>query len=193
MINRTQFDHRSSSDIHDKNYINFENSRIALLKLSGAKMRRTFFCKLISGRHLRRCRSLTHPFRSICSFPNAISSPEPKPYIIPNSDALSCFASQRYYSGGESKPTGAVDVNKAVDEINLKFMEAREDIELALESKETVYFDEEAEVARDAVKEVLDMFQGLLGRLGEDEKSALQRSMGMKIEQLKAELEQLND
>ncbi|KAF6149475.1 hypothetical protein GIB67_035704 [Kingdonia uniflora] len=93
--------------------------------------------------------------------------------------------------GGDSRPI--FDQNKVVDEINLKFAEAREEIEMALESKETVYFDEEAECARDAVKVVLDMFDGLMAKLGESEKSALQRSMGLKIEQLKAELGQLNE
>lgn len=84
-------------------------------------------------------------------------------------------------------------MNKEVDTINLKFAEAREEIEMALESKETVYFNEEADCARAAVKEVLDMFDGLLGKLPESEKAALQRSMGLKIEQLKAELQQLDD
>ena len=86
-----------------------------------------------------------------------------------------------------------LDVNKEVDMINLKFAEAREEIEMAMESKETVYFDEEAECARAAVKEVMDMFEGLLGKLPESEKAALQRSMGLKMEQLKAELQQLDD
>ncbi|GMH17050.1 hypothetical protein Nepgr_018891 [Nepenthes gracilis] len=88
---------------------------------------------------------------------------------------------------------GEFDVNKIVDQINLKFAEAREEIEAAMESKETVYFDEEAECARAAVKEVLEMFEGLLGRLEERQREALQRSMGLKIEQLKAEIQQLND
>lgn len=86
-----------------------------------------------------------------------------------------------------------MDTNKEVDTINLKFVEAREEIELALESKETVYFDEEAECARAAVREVLELFEGLLAKLPESEKGALQRSMGLKIEQLKAELQQLNE
>lgn len=64
---------------------------------------------------------------------------------------------------------------------------------MAMESKETVYFDEEAESARAAVKEVLDLFEGLLAKLPESEKGVLQRSMGLKIEQLKAELTQLNE
>nr|ALN96987.1 hypothetical protein [Populus tomentosa] len=94
-------------------------------------------------------------------------------------------------SGGESVPL--LDVNREVDMINLKFAEAREEIEMASESKETVYFDEEAECARAAVKEVMDLFEGLLGKLPESEKAALQRSMGLKMEQLKAELQQLDD
>lgn len=86
-----------------------------------------------------------------------------------------------------------MDHTKEVDTINLKFAEAREEIEMALESKDTVYFDEEAECARAAVNEVLGMFEGLLAKLPERERGALQRSMGLKIEQLKAELAQLNE
>lgn len=62
-----------------------------------------------------------------------------------------------------------------------------------MESKETVYFNEEAECARAAVKEVFDLYYGLLEKLSESEKGVIQRSMGLKIEQLKAELEQLNE
>ncbi|GMJ02204.1 hypothetical protein HRI_003889600 [Hibiscus trionum] len=97
---------------------------------------------------------------------------------------------QRKYS---TESASELDVNKEVDSINLKFAEAREEIEMAMESKETVYFNEEAECARAAVKEVLDMFEGLLAKLPESEKAALRRSMGLKIEQLKAELQQLDD
>ena len=62
-----------------------------------------------------------------------------------------------------------------------------------MESKETVYFNEEAECARAVVKDVLDMYDGLLSKLGEKERGGIQRSMGLKIEQLKAELDQLNE
>lgn len=85
------------------------------------------------------------------------------------------------------------DYSQEVDEINLKFAEAREEIDAALESKDTVYFNEEADCAREAVKEVLDLFDGLLAKLPEKERASLRRSMGLKMEQLKAELEQLND
>jgi len=92
-----------------------------------------------------------------------------------------------------SSGSGELDHTKEVDTINLKFAEAREEIEMALESKDTVYFNEEAECARDAVNEVLGMFEGLLAKLPEKERGALQRSMGLKIEQLKAELAQLDE
>ncbi|VFQ80164.1 unnamed protein product [Cuscuta campestris] len=87
----------------------------------------------------------------------------------------------------------SADADRVVDEINLKFAEAREEIESAMESKETLYFDEEAECARKAVNEVLELYEGLLEKLPEKEREAIQRSMGLKIEQLKAELEQLNE
>ncbi|KAK7391201.1 hypothetical protein VNO78_19613 [Psophocarpus tetragonolobus] len=99
----------------------------------------------------------------------------------------------RHNSRGFSGGSGELDHTKVVDTINLKFAEAREEIEMALESKDTVYFDEEAECARAAVNEVLGMFEGLLTKLPERERSALQRSMGLKIEQLKAELAQLDE
>lgn len=94
------------------------------------------------------------------------------------------FQNLRLYSG---------ETDREIDKINLKFAEAREEIESAMESKETVYFDEEAECARAAAKEVFDLYEGLLQRLPQNEKASIQRSMGLKIEQLKAELEQLNE
>lgn len=127
---------------------------------------------------------------SIKSFsgPFSFQNP-PNPYFLQSlslssSAQLDKFQSIRLYSA---------ETDREVDKINLKFAEAREEIESALESKETVYFDEEAECARAAVKEVLDMYEGLLGKLPENEKGTVQRSMGLKIEQLKAELAQLNE
>ncbi|KAL1212463.1 Embryogenesis-like protein [Cardamine amara subsp. amara] len=112
-------------------------------------------------------------------------------FRIPN--ASSTLENQRRFSTDSSGGGSPIDVNKVVDEINLKFAEAREEIEMAMDAKETIYFNEEAECARTAVTEVLEMFQGLLGKVTEKEKASLQRSMGLKMEQLKAELQQLNE
>ncbi|CAH9101602.1 unnamed protein product [Cuscuta europaea] len=130
--------------------------------------------------------------------PNSSFSPkqpfisEPNPLLKPGRSLLRCLhpatlkvlPNLRLYS---------VDTDREVDTINLKFAEAREDIESAMESKETLYFDEEAECARNAVNEVLELYEGLLAKLPEKEKGAVQRSMGLKIEQLKAEIDQLNE
>uniref|UniRef100_A0A6M2FA91 Uncharacterized protein n=1 Tax=Populus davidiana TaxID=266767 RepID=A0A6M2FA91_9ROSI len=155
--------------------------------------------------------TLSHKYLTLISsqlVPNSVESPNPKFLHAPISN-LHTFTRPFRRSLRNRSPTGhtrrrnstesgsgsvpELDVNKEVDMINLKFAEAREEIEMAMESKETVYFDEEAECARAAVKEVMDMFEGLLGKLQESKKAALQRSMGLKMEQLKADLQQLND
>ncbi|KAL2550387.1 uncharacterized protein Fot_11917 [Forsythia ovata] len=43
------------------------------------------------------------------------------------------------------------------------------------------------------VNEVLEMYEGLLKMLPDNQMSAIQRAIGLKIEQLKAELAQLNE
>ncbi|KAF8724928.1 hypothetical protein HU200_020643 [Digitaria exilis] len=101
--------------------------------------------------------------------------------------ALPTSVSRRAFS------SSAADYGKDVDEVNRKFAEAREEIEAAMESKETVYFDEEASVARDAANDALAAFDALLARVPPADADALRRSMGLKMEQLKAELKQLED
>ncbi|KAI3760832.1 hypothetical protein L1987_51231 [Smallanthus sonchifolius] len=144
--------------------------------------------------HISLCKFLTrYPFRT---------SSKPKSPIPSKTITTKSFptfynpSSQSYFN----KPplfkicrSYNVETDKVVDEINLKFAEAREEIEMAMESKETVYFNEEAECARAVVKQVLEMYEGLLEKLPEKERGGIQRSMGLKIEQLKAELEQLNE
>ncbi|XP_014512760.1 uncharacterized protein LOC106771316 [Vigna radiata var. radiata] len=135
-----------------------------------------------------------HPFRQ---FPIAPFTSSTHPACTSKFHSFSSIPSTHFairhnprsFSGG----SGELDHTKEVDTINLKFAEAREEIEMALESKDTVYFNEEAECARDAVNEVLGLFEKLLAKLPEKEKGALQRSMGLKIEQLKAEVAQLDE
>ncbi|TVU17143.1 hypothetical protein EJB05_33159, partial [Eragrostis curvula] len=100
------------------------------------------------------------------------------------------------FSGSGSSPrafSAAADYGKDVDEVNRKFAEAREGIEAAMDSKETVYFNEEATIARDAANEALAAYDALLARLPPADADSLRRPMGLKMEQLKAELKQLED
>eukprot|EP00884_Botryococcus_braunii_P022723 jgi/Botrbrau1/9134/Bobra.160_3s0010.1 len=79
-----------------------------------------------------------------------------------------------------------------IDNINDAFVTAREEIEYALEDAESTYFNESYQTAKSAVEKALGDFNSLLQRLDPPEKEKLQRSMGLKMEQLKAELEQLD-
>ncbi|EYU24334.1 hypothetical protein ABFS82_03G010700 [Erythranthe guttata] len=131
------------------------------------------------------------PTTSAANFSNQISPYHSlnKPHCFYTPAAVSRFNSP-FFQGFRNF---SAETDKEVDTINLKFAEAREEIESAMDSKETVYFNEEAECAREAVGEVLELYKVLLEKLPEKEKAAIQRAMGLKIEQLKAELEQLNE
>lgn len=71
-------------------------------------------------------------------------------------------------------------------------MEARDELEFAKEDLETTYFNESLQDAKKLVEETLGEYRALLESLEDKEEAGrIQRSMGMKMEQLKAELEQL--
>ncbi len=53
------------------------------------------------------------------------------------------------------------------------------------EDAETVRFNESAKAAQDSVNKVLESYGALAQQLDEEERGKLQRSMGMKMEQLK--------
>ena len=55
-----------------------------------------------------------------------------------------------------------------------------------------VYFNESAESARAIVGETLGLWNDLLAKVDEETKGKLTRSMGMKMEQLRAEVKQLD-
>ena len=90
-------------------------------------------------------------------------------------------------------------------DVNALFADARDEIESALESKGTTYFDEDAKLAKEATKECLDKYEELLRRCGgggdeknaqsgdESERDKIRRSMGLKIEQLKAEAKLIDE
>eukprot|EP00245_Coleochaete_scutata_P002868 TRINITY_DN14055_c0_g1_i1.p1 TRINITY_DN14055_c0_g1~~TRINITY_DN14055_c0_g1_i1.p1 ORF type:complete len:187 (-),score=22.30 TRINITY_DN14055_c0_g1_i1:32-538(-) len=60
-------------------------------------------------------------------------------------------------SGGSNQEDGTAEKNREeIDGINDLFAEARDEIETALESKETTNFNEDADVAMQAIKRALD-------------------------------------
>jgi len=70
------------------------------------------------------------------------------------------------------------------------FVEARLCIDDVKDSIGTVYFEDDSEEAREAVQAAIDCFEQLTGEITDiDEKNKVLRSNGLKVEQLKGELE----
>mmetsp|Transcript_10764 Transcript_10764/g.16886 ORF Transcript_10764/g.16886 Transcript_10764/m.16886 type:complete len:179 (+) Transcript_10764:63-599(+) len=83
------------------------------------------------------------------------------------------------------------DVDQKMQDINIEFVEARELIQDALDAQGSTYFEEDLKDAQDQVAKALEMYNDLLAQLDEKKKGEIQRLMGMKMEQLKGELQQI--
>jgi hypothetical protein len=82
------------------------------------------------------------------------------------------------------------DLNKRLDAFQDLFVEARLSIEDCTDAAETTYFDEEAEAAKEAVDEAVQSFEKLIADLeDEEQKNRVLRGNGLKVEQLKGELQ----
>ncbi|KAG0585588.1 hypothetical protein KC19_2G023300 [Ceratodon purpureus] len=139
----------------------------------------------------RKCRE--YSTGALDGFSSSSGSSMSSMYSLQSSSIARHFPSGLHSRSFAAAPMKQDEINEIIEDINSKFADAREEIELAAESKETVYFNEESEIAKKAVAEVLNLFNGLLARLPESERGAIQRSMGMKMEQLKAEVAQLDE
>ena len=70
------------------------------------------------------------------------------------------------------------------------FVEAHFAIADCKDAANTKYFDEEANAAKEAVKQAVEEFSRLVGDLDDDDqKTRVLRGNGLKVEQLKGELE----
>ena len=58
---------------------------------------------------------------------------------------------------------------------------------------DTVYFDEDMKDAEDAIKDTLDTYQDLLKQLTEEQKANVTRTIGLKMEELKAQLDMIKE
>ncbi|KAG0048247.1 hypothetical protein BGZ83_006776 [Gryganskiella cystojenkinii] len=85
-----------------------------------------------------------------------------------------------------------VDVDKHVQTITDQFIEARDELEYAEEARGSVYYNDDKETARQAVQQCLDTYDNLLKELDNDQKLDVQRKIGLKIMELKSQLDALN-
>jgi hypothetical protein len=84
------------------------------------------------------------------------------------------------------------ELNKRLAVFQDLFVEARLSIEDCADAADTTYFDEDAEAAKEAVDLAVDEFNGILKDLDEhdlDQKNRVLRGNGLKVEQLKGELQ----
>lgn len=82
------------------------------------------------------------------------------------------------------------EIQKRLDGFQDLFVEARLCIEDATESAGTSYFEEDAQAATEAVNEAVAAFEQLVNDVDDDdEKNRILRGNGLKVEQLKGELE----
>jgi len=80
------------------------------------------------------------------------------------------------------------------DEFQDQFVEARLCIEDAQESQETTYFAEDLDAAQEAVDEAVSAFESVVNDIKDkDQKNSVLRSNGLKVEQLKGELQMIID
>lgn len=85
-------------------------------------------------------------------------------------------------------------LRKRMDHLGDLFVEARDEIEMAEESKGTTYFNSDSEQAIVAVEAAREEYKSILHSLEEPARGEFQRGNGLKMEQLKGELEMvLND
>ncbi|KAJ3160655.1 hypothetical protein HDU86_000414 [Geranomyces michiganensis] len=88
--------------------------------------------------------------------------------------------------------TPAVDVDKEISAIAEMFTIAREELEYVTESKGTTYYNDDKEAAQQAVEETIAAYESLKARLPSDvERGDLQRRLGLRILELKAQLDAL--
>ncbi|MGH7273534.1 MAG: hypothetical protein ACREIQ_03630 [Nitrospiria bacterium] len=79
---------------------------------------------------------------------------------------------------------------KEVEELAKVVTEIGEEIDLAADEDAT---SEEIEKAKGLAADFLSKYDGLLKRLGSDEKMEVQRTIGLKVERMKGKLTQLRE
>ncbi|OWF47820.1 uncharacterized protein LOC110453892 [Mizuhopecten yessoensis] len=78
-------------------------------------------------------------------------------------------------------------VKKMMDTLTDKFTEARELMQDARESQGSVYFSDDMSEAQEAVQDTLDEYKSLLSKLNETQKQNVVRTIGLRMEELKAQ------
>ena len=122
----------------------------------------------------------------LLSAPRGLASPlaAPRVFTTPIVSNTAIFPQRTFATLTEK------EIKTRLDDFQDLFVEARLSIEDATDSVGTTYYEEDTDAAVEAVDEAVKAFQTLINDVeDEDEKNRILRGNGLKVEQLKGELE----
>ncbi|XP_054763363.1 uncharacterized protein LOC129269948 [Lytechinus pictus] len=93
------------------------------------------------------------------------------------------------FSSSSNEKSGITEkeLKREIDDLTDRFMETRELLEDAMEAKGTVYFNDDLKDAKEAVQETLSQFEDLMVKLSEEQERNVRRTIGLKMEELRAQ------
>ena len=110
--------------------------------------------------------------------------------IYNNNDNGILAVTSRTFATSSSSGLSQQEIQKRLDEFQDLFVEARLSIEDCTDSAGTTYYKEDADDAIRAVEEAVQAFQTLIDEIDDvNEKNRILRGNGLKVEQLKGELQ----
>jgi len=112
---------------------------------------------------------------------------------VTNCNKMSYSQHRAFHSSQRTLALSQEEVKKGIDSLTDQFMEARELLEDARESLGTTYFSEDMQDAQTAVKDTLAEYAQLLSQLSDKQKEEVVRTIGLKMEELKAQEMALNE
>ncbi|KAJ2820109.1 hypothetical protein GGI24_004585 [Coemansia furcata] len=95
-----------------------------------------------------------------------------------------------------SRPAAAkADLDKEIDAITDLATTAKDEMDFAEESRNSVYYNDDKMAAHDAVEEMTEAYNSLLARLSAADKNAIESRIGMRIKEIQSayEIMTLND
>ncbi|KAL8576591.1 hypothetical protein ACOMHN_025066 [Nucella lapillus] len=125
-----------------------------------------------------------------CVLKNAVMPPAPRTFF-----STSAVFTRRWFTVSSSV-TGKVkpeDLRRRVDYLTDCFAEARELLGDARESLGSSYFSDDMMEAQEAVSSTITKYEALLTDLDEDQRNGVVRTIGLRMEELKAQEQAIKD
>ncbi|KAJ2359243.1 hypothetical protein IWW50_006229 [Coemansia erecta] len=87
------------------------------------------------------------------------------------------------------------DLDKEIEEITDLATVAKDEMDFALESRNSVYYNDDKQTAHEAVDQMTEAYTSLLGRLSDADRRSIETRIGMKIKEIQSayEIMTLND